>query len=75
MSALKRQTVLIPVVLFAIAAMSQSNTPNNPTWWNKYQYLSTHSANGNAGPGNSASVGPNVDVSNECGPQARLTLR
>ena len=31
MSALKRQTVLIPVVLFAIAAMSQSNTPNNPT--------------------------------------------
>jgi len=74
MSALKRQTVLIPVVLFAIAAMSQSNTPNNPTWWNKYQYLSTHSANGNAGPGNSASVGPNVDVSNECGPQSETYI-
>jgi len=74
MSALKRQTVLIPVVLFAIAAMSQSNTPNNPTWWNKYQYLSTHSANGNAGPGNSVSVGPNVDVSNECGPQSETYI-
>jgi hypothetical protein len=74
MNAWKRQTILVCIVLFAFAAMGQTNTPNNPTWWNKYQYLSTHSANGNAGPSNSASVGPNVDVSNECGPQSETYI-
>lgn len=74
MRALNRLTVLGFVLLFAFTAMSQTNTPNNPTWWNKYQYLSTHSPNGNAGPGNSASVGPNVDVSNECGPQSETFI-
>ncbi|HVH88279.1 MAG TPA: sialidase family protein [Terriglobales bacterium] len=70
MSAWQQRAVLTSFLLFAFAGKSQTNTPNNPTWWNKYQYLSAHVANGNAGPSNSASVGPNVDVSNECGPQS-----
>jgi hypothetical protein len=74
MSALTRWAVLPCAALFACAALGQTNTPNNPTWWNKYQYLSTHSANGNAGTSSSASVGPNVDVSNECGPQSETYI-
>ena len=74
MSAMKHWAVLPCVALFAFAAMGQTNTPNNPTWWNKYQYLSTHSANGNAGPTNSGAVGANVDVSNECGPQSETFI-
>ena len=74
MSALKRWAVLPCAALFACAALGQTNTPNNPTWWNKYQYLSAHSANGNAGTSSSASVGPNVDVSNECGPQSETYI-
>ena len=74
MSALKPWTVLLSVVLFACAAIGQTNTPNNPTWWNKYQYLLTHSANGNVGASSSGSVGANVDVSNECGPQSETFI-
>ena len=74
MSAIKHLMVLFCVVLFACTAVGQTNTPNNPTWWNKYQYLSTHSVNGNAGTSSSASVGPNVDISNECGPQSETYI-
>lgn len=74
MRALNPLAVLICVCLLAFAGLAQTNTPNNPTWWNKYQYLSMHSANGNAGASNSASVGANVDVSNECGPQSETYI-
>src|SRR5690349_11483420 len=74
MSGPKACAVLSSIVLFAFAAIGQTNTPNNPTWWNKYQYLSTHSASGNAGATGSALVGVNVDVSNECGPQSETYI-
>ena len=74
MTAMKHWAVFACVALFAFAAMGQTNSPNYPTWWNKYQYLSTHSANGNAGASSSASVGANVDVSNECGPQSETFI-
>src|SRR3954453_9839300 len=53
----------------ATTALAQSNTPNKPTWWEKYQYLAANGAEtctGDVG----FKVGPNVDVSNECGPQS-----
>lgn len=74
MNALKRSMFWAPLLLFGLAGHAQTNTPNNPTWWNKYQYLSTHAANANAGASSSASVGPNVDVSNECGPQSETFI-
>lgn len=74
MNALKQTAVWAPLLLFGFGALAQTNTPNNPTWWNKYQYLSTHAANGNAGRSNSTSVGSNVDVSNECGPQSETYI-
>ena len=66
---------LVAVVLSLLfSATAQTNTPNNPTWWNKYQYLSTHGASGGSGTSNSLVVGPNVDVSNECGPQSETYI-
>jgi hypothetical protein len=63
--------ILAGVLLFTFhsTAAAQTNSPDKPTWWAKYQYLV---ANGPATctgqPG--FQVGPNVDVSNECGPQS-----
>src|SRR5437588_13016512 len=66
-----RTTLFMGLMLVASTiALAQTNTPDNPSWWNKYQYLSTHAASPNAGSSSSAAVGPNVDVSNECGPQS-----
>src|SRR5256714_10531684 len=62
------------LVFSSLAAFSQNNSSDKPTWWNKYQYLSTHAANPNAGASNSAVVGANVDVSNECGPQSETYI-
>lgn len=74
MSQAMRNISFAVMLLFGYVAFAQRNTPNNPTWWSKYQYLSTHAASGNAGAGNSASVGANVDVSNECGPQSETYI-
>src|SRR4051812_42776162 len=74
MSPITRSLVLASMFLFALGMLAQTNSPNNPTWWNKYQYLSTHPAGGNAAAGNSGSAGANVDVSNECGPQSETYI-
>ena len=67
---------LFPLIalLISTSALGQNNTPDKPSWWNKYQYLSTHPASPNAGSTNSSTVGPNVDVSNECGPQSETYI-
>jgi hypothetical protein len=70
MSLIQRTLALMSMLLFAFGAAAQSNTPNNPSWWNKYQYLSTHTATGNGASSASVNAGTNVDVSNECGPQS-----
>src|SRR5258708_799212 len=44
---------------------AQTNTPNNPSWWQKYLYISSHGANNSSGSSGSFSIGPNVDVSND----------
>lgn len=60
-------------VAFAAPAPAQTNNPNHPTWWAKYQYLAAHGADTCIGqPGLQA--GPNVDASNECGPQSETYI-
>jgi hypothetical protein len=60
-------------VALAAPAFAQTNNPNRPTWWDKYQYLAAHGADTCTGqPG--FKVGPNVDVSNECGPQSETYI-
>ena len=71
---MKRLLVLVTFLSYALLAFSQSDNPNKPTWWNKYQYLAKHGTSGNGGTSNSLSVGSNVDASNECGPQSETYI-
>lgn len=56
---------------FSLTAAAQSAAP---VWWAKYQYLSQHPADKSPGQTTSLNVGPNVDVSNECGPQSETFI-
>src|SRR5258708_16446047 len=66
----------IASLLFALslsgAALAADGTPN-PRWWNKYQYLLQHGPSALASS-SGLSVGANVDVSNECGPQSETFI-
>ncbi len=53
---------------------AQNKSTHNPTWWAKYQYLSSNGAGAAKGQTNSLTVGGNVDVSNECGPQSETYI-
>jgi hypothetical protein len=64
----------LSVVALAMPTWAQSANSHNPTWWNKYQYLLNHPSDASAGSGGSLSVGSNVDVSNECGPQSETYI-
>ncbi len=57
-----------------LAQNSSNNFQSNPTWWNKFLYLSSNAAGPSPGPTHSVSVGANVDVSNECGPQSETFI-
>src|SRR5690242_12147798 len=70
MSLCRRVLGPLSSLLLGCTALAQTNTQNNPSWWNKYQYLAAHAASPSSGTTTSAAVGPNVDVSNECGPQS-----
>jgi hypothetical protein len=37
-------TLLLSIfcIFFSAPALAQSNSPDKPTWWNKYQYLAAH---------------------------------
>ncbi len=74
-TSLRTASICVTVVAFAIATAAQSNTPHNPTWWNKYQQLLAAGATNPSPVGtSSATVGTNVDVSNECGPQSETYI-
>ena len=66
--------LLLCCLVTAGLAAAQTNNPNNPTWWNKYQRLAANGAAPNAGPSSSLSVGANVNVSNECAPQSETYI-
>src|SRR2546422_9982667 len=56
-------------------AFSQARNPHNPTWRAKYNYLVTHGVRQSATVTTaSITVGANVDVSNECGPQSETYI-
>src|SRR5207249_6029546 len=57
-----------------LAAAQSTSNPNNPAWWNKYQYLAANGPlDGNAAA-TATTLGSNVDVSNECGPQSETFI-
>ncbi|HEV2064505.1 MAG TPA: sialidase family protein [Thermoanaerobaculia bacterium] len=58
----------------AAASVSAQRDPNNPTWWDKYQFLAKNGSDPSVGATQSLTVGSNVDVSNECGPQSETFI-
>jgi hypothetical protein len=58
---------------FGVPAIGQTNNPSKPTWWAKYEYLAANGADTCTGQ-SAVKVGPNVDVSNECGPQSETYI-
>src|SRR5438445_3267040 len=68
-------TVRIAAAVLALALPAlAARDPTKPTWWDKYQYLATHAPDASPGGTGSLSVGRNVDVSNECGPQSETFI-
>jgi hypothetical protein len=67
-----RIAILFLALWFGGAALVADGTPN-PRWWSKYQYLLQHGPTAFAS-GSGFSVGTNVDVSNECGPQSETFI-
>src|SRR5947209_12251852 len=63
-------TLIIVFVINAGSTFAQTNSPNNPTWWDKYQYLKHDGPLGDSTTTSSVSFGSNIDISNECGPQS-----
>jgi hypothetical protein len=61
-------------LFFSSQTFAQKSTTHNPTWWAKYQYLSQNVASPGGGPTSSLTVGSDVDVSNECGPQSETYI-
>jgi hypothetical protein len=58
-----------------VSAAAQTNGPNIPSWWNKFQQLSRKSVPpANRLFGSSVQTGANVDASNECGPQSETYI-
>ena len=74
---IRSQRVAVCAVIclfFSFQAYSQSKNSHNPTWWAKYQYLSKNAPTAGASASQSLTVGSNVDVSNECGPQSETYI-
>jgi hypothetical protein len=71
---LKIVLLIATCAFFSPQAFAQNNSAHNPTWWAKYQYLAHNAASPGGGPNSSLTVGSNVDVSNECGPQSETYI-
>jgi hypothetical protein len=56
------------------AALSAGLDPNQPTWWDKYQYVQNRGPAQAPASAGSVAVGGNIDVSNECGPQSETYI-
>src|SRR5713226_2781625 len=61
-------------LFFSSQTFAQNSGAHNPTWWAKYQYLSRNAPSQGGSLTSSLTVGSNVDVSNECGPQSETYI-
>lgn len=58
----------------ATASFAQTNNQNDPTWWDKFDYLFHSGPLAGGAVSSSTTSGGNVDVSNECGPQSETYI-
>ncbi len=70
---MRKLSLAVLALLCVTSAFAQNNT-KDPTWWDKYQYILNNGSAAAAGTPASVSVGTNVDVSNECGPQSETYI-
>src|SRR5438874_9486292 len=56
------------------ASVAAQNTSHDPTWWSKYEFIRDNGGDASPLSTTSSSVGSNVDVSNECGPQSETFI-
>jgi len=71
----RNRLVIAGLFSFALASAQNNTSSFTPRWWAKYQTLLRNGADAAAGLTSSAPVvGPNVDVSNECGPQSETFI-
>src|SRR5438034_6404308 len=54
--------------------VSASTSAHDPTWWDKYQFILNNGADSAPVASSSVTLGSNVDVSNECGPQSETFI-
>src|SRR2546426_9842477 len=82
---MKNKFRLLMLVVFALIGLSlgisnrplkvaAQNSSHDPTWWSKYEFLRDNGSDPAFGTTTSISVGSNVDVSNECGPQSETFI-
>jgi len=71
---MRQLSLLAALLLCAAPVVAQTNNPNNPTWWDKYQYLIKSGEMPGGGATSSVATSGNVDVSNECGPQSETYI-
>jgi hypothetical protein len=69
---MRKLSLFLLVALCALPALARD--PNNPTWWDKYQYLIKNGEIAGGAATTSVASGANVDVSNECGPQSETYI-
>jgi hypothetical protein len=56
------------------AKVTAQNGSHDPTWWSKYEFIRDNGGDASPLSTTSATVGSNVDVSNECGPQSETFI-
>src|SRR3954453_9317069 len=72
---LRRVSALVVLLSFcAFMCVAQTNNPNDPTWWDKYNYIRKTGATSFTAATTASSRSSNVDVSNECGPQSETYI-
>lgn len=64
----------VVAVLWPTIQAFAANNSKDPTWWDKYTYLAKNGALSEGGATASITLGGNVDVSNECGPQSETFI-
>jgi hypothetical protein len=69
-----RLLLVLSACISTALVSAQTNNTHQPTWWAKYQYLAKHGATAGGASTASITVGANVDVSNECGPQSETFI-
>src|SRR2546430_15864336 len=71
---MRKLSLIFLAALCAAPALGQTNNQNNPTWWDKYQYLVKSGEMAGGAATTSVASGTNVDVSNECRPQSETYI-